>query len=84
MGQSDQRLLTATENVCRQSRLNSIIDPRTKQCTELLPTQPLTGIKLHMLVKLNIYLLYWYFQQNQWLNIIKHFIHNIHRLEWSP
>jgi len=34
-----------------------------------LPTQPLTRIKLWKSIKLNIYLLYWYFQQNQCLNI---------------
>ena len=28
------------------------------------------------------YLLYWYFQQNQCLNIKKHAINNIHRLTW--
>ena len=34
-----------------------------------------------MSIELNIYLLYWYFQQNQCLNIKKdHDIHSIHRL----
>ena len=47
----------------RQGRLNSIIGLQAKQCTGALPWQPLTGI--------NIYLLYWYFQQNQCLNIKK-------------
>jgi len=28
--------------------------------------------------------LYWYFQQNQCLNIKKHIVHNRHRLAWSP
>jgi len=28
--------------------------------------------------------LYWYFQQNQCLNIKKHAVHNIHRLAWNP
>ena len=45
-----------------------------------LPTQPLTGIKLFMLIKLNIYLLYWYCQQNQCFNNKKHTLYNIHRL----
>jgi hypothetical protein len=34
-----------------------------------IPTQPITGIKLQMSIKVNIYLLYWYFQQDQCLNI---------------
>jgi hypothetical protein len=29
-----------------QGLLNSIIDPRAKQCTGALPTQPLGGIKM--------------------------------------
>ena len=33
--------------------------------------------------KINIYLLYWYFQQNECLSIKKHVIHNIHRLAWG-
>jgi hypothetical protein len=38
-----------------------------------IPTQPLIGIKLQMYIKLNthIYILYWYFQQSQCLNIRK-------------
>ena len=36
-----------------------------------------------MSIKFNIYLSYWYFQQNQCLNINKHVIHNIHRLTWD-
>jgi hypothetical protein len=47
-------------------------------------TQQLTGIKLLMSIKLNIYLLYWYFQQSQCLNIKYHAIHNIPMLEWGP
>ena len=35
-------------------------------------------------IKLNIYLLYLDFQQNQCLNIKKHAVHNIHRLAWGP
>ena len=36
-------------------------------------------------MKLNVYLLYWYFQQNQCLNIEKkHAAHTIHRLAWGP
>ena len=34
-----------------------------------------------MSIELNIYLLYWYFQQNQCLNIKKHALHNIHIIE---
>ena len=37
-----------------------------------------------MSIKLNIYLLYWYFQQNQCLNIKKYAVHNIQRLAWGP
>jgi hypothetical protein len=37
-----------------------------------------------MSIKLNIYLLYCYFQQNQRLSIKKQAKHNIHRLEWGP
>jgi hypothetical protein len=36
-----------------------------------------------MSIKLIVYLLYWYFQQNQCLNIKKHTIHKIHRLAWG-
>jgi len=54
-------------------------DPRVRQCTEALPTQRLKGIKMLMSIELSIYLLYWYFQQNQCLNIKKkHAVHNIH------
>ena len=49
-----------------------------------ISTQPLTAIKLQMLIKLNWYLLYWYFQQNQCSNIKKYVVHNIHSLEWGP
>ena len=28
--------------------------------------------------------MYWYFQQNQCLNIKKHAVYNIHRLAWDP
>jgi hypothetical protein len=37
-----------------------------------------------MSIQLNIYLLYWYFQENQCLNIKKHAVHNIHILAWAP
>ena len=37
-----------------------------------------------MSIKLNIYLLYWYFQQNLCLRIEKHAVYNIHRLAWAP
>ena len=30
-----------------------------------------------------MYLLYWYFQQNQCLNIKRHTVHNIHILSWG-
>jgi hypothetical protein len=54
-----------------QGHLNSIIGPRPKQCIGApTPTQPLTGIKLQIWITLNIYLLYWYFQQNQCLNML--------------
>jgi hypothetical protein len=49
-----------------------------------LPTQPLTGIKCNWSIKLNIYLLYWYFQQNQCLTIKRHAVHNIHISAWGP
>ena len=34
-------------------------------------------------IKLNIYFLYWYFQQNQCLNIKNDAVYNIHRLVWG-
>jgi hypothetical protein len=37
-----------------------------------------------MSIKLNVYLLYGYFQQNQCLNIKKHAIYIIHRLVCDP
>ena len=37
-----------------------------------------------MVDNLNIYLLHWYFQHNQCLNIKKKDVHNIHRLAWGP
>jgi len=67
---------------CTQGRLNSTIGPREKQCTGAH-----TYITTHSKwsIKLNIYLLYWYPQQNQCLNIKKkHTAHNIHRLAWDP
>jgi hypothetical protein len=36
-----------------------------------------------MSIELNRNLLYWYFQENQCLNIKKHAVHNIHRLTWG-
>ena len=36
-----------------------------------------------MTIKLNIYLLYWYFQQNQCLSIKKHAVHKALRWHWS-
>jgi hypothetical protein len=69
------RILVYSQNhpsIC-QSSLKSIIGPRASSALEPLPKQPLTVIKLKMLMKLNIYiyLLYWYFQKNQRLNINK-------------
>ena len=60
--------------------MNSIIGP-PGQSSVLGPllTQTLTGKKLLMSIKLNIYLLYWYFQQNQCLNIKKYAVYIIHR-----
>ena len=37
-----------------------------------------------MSIQLNIYLLYWYFQQNQCLNIKKHAVHNIYIYQYGP
>jgi hypothetical protein len=34
-------------------------------------------------LKLNIYFLYWYFQQNQCLKIKNYAVYNIHRLAWG-
>ena len=67
-----------------QGLLNSIIGPQAKQRTGRLPAQLLTGIKLKILIKLNLYLFYWYFQQNQCLNIKKHAVYTMHRLAWGP
>jgi hypothetical protein len=49
-----------------------------------LPTQPLTGIKYKRSIKLNIYVLYWYFQENHCLCIKRHAVYNMHKLTWSP
>jgi hypothetical protein len=40
--------------------------------------------KCRWLIELNIYLLYWYFQQNQCLSIKKHTVHSIHILAMGP
>ena len=59
----------------RQGHLNSIIHkknvgPGQSSALGPLPTQPLTGIKMYKWwIEVNI--LYWYFQQNQCLNIQK-------------
>ena len=48
-------LITIISWICRwrmQGRLNSIIDPREKQCTGALPKQPLAGIKMQMVDKI--------------------------------
>ena len=50
-----------------QGRLSNIIGPGQGSALWSIPTQPLTGIKLS--INLNIYLLYWYFQQNQCINM---------------
>jgi hypothetical protein len=40
--------------------------------------------EIHILQNvINIYFLYWYFQQNQCLNIKNHSVYNIHRLVWG-
>jgi hypothetical protein len=52
-------VLTASRAPGKSSALGSI------------PTQSLTGIKLLMYIKLNIYILYWYFQQSQCLSLRK-------------
>jgi len=67
-----------------QGRLNNILGPGKNSALGPLPTQPLTATGIKLSIILNIYLLYWYFQQNQCLNIKKHAIHNIHRLAWAP
>jgi hypothetical protein len=62
-----------------QGHLNSIIGPWPGQSSAW-------GPYLHNRsneIELNIYILYWYFQQNQCLNIKKHAVHNIHRLAWA-
>jgi predicted membrane channel-forming protein YqfA (hemolysin III family) len=59
--------------------------PRAKQCTGgPYYTNNCMNKQTNLMIKLNIYLLYWYFQQNQCLNIKTHVIHNIHRLSWGP
>jgi hypothetical protein len=61
-----------------QGHLNCIIGPRQRSAL---------GPYLHyhsMSIELNIYLLYWYFYQNQCSSIKKHAVHNIHRLTWAP
>jgi len=40
------------------------------------PLKPLTGIKLNVDRIKHRYLLYWYFQQNQYLNIKTHVVHS--------
>jgi hypothetical protein len=68
-----------------QGCLNSIMGPRAKQCTGgPYYTNNCMNKQTNLMIKLNIYLLYWYFQQNQCLNIKTHVIHNIHRLSWGP
>ena len=52
-----------------QGRLSSIKGPGQNCALRPLPTQPLTGIKIYMSIQLNIYLLYWFFQENQYLII---------------
>ena len=67
-------------NIHGQDRLSSTIGPGAMQCTGA-PTYTTTHWnKTKWWIKLNIYLLYWYFQQIQCLDIKKHAVHNIHRL----
>ena len=69
-----------------QGRLSSIIGPRAKEYTGAHIYTPTHRNKTVNVDKINIqvYLLYWYFQQNQCLNINKHDVQNIHRLAWGP
>jgi hypothetical protein len=66
-----------------QGRLNSIIDHRAKQCTGAHTFTITSRNKTVNVDKHYLNLLYWYFQQNLWLNIKKHAVHNIHRLAWG-
>ena len=67
-----------------QDRLNGIIGPGQSSALGPLPTQPLTGIKIYKWsIKLYIYLLHWYSQKNQRLNIKKQAVRNIYRLAWG-
>jgi hypothetical protein len=64
---------TCLDQTWHEGRLNSIIGPRAKQCTGV-PTYTTTHRDkiVKWLIKLDIYLvLYWYFQQNQCLNLKK-------------
>ena len=58
--------------------------PRENSALVPISTQLLTGIKLEISIKLTIYSLHWYFQQNQCLNIEKHAVYNMHRLALAP
>ena len=60
-----------------QDHLNNIIGPREKQCTGAPTNNNLQKYKCNWSTKLNVYLLEWYFQQNQCLNIKKHDIQQI-------
>ena len=64
--------------------LTALQAPEQSSALGPISTQPATGIKLEMSIGLNINLLYWYFQQNQCLNIKKDAVHNIDILSWGP
>ena len=66
-----------------QGRLFSILGPGQSSALGPLSMQTLTGINCKCSIKLNIYFLYWYFQQNQYLDIKKHAVYYIHRLVYG-
>ena len=54
--------------------------PRSKQCTVYIYTNTSQKLNYKWSIRLNIYFLYWYFQQNQCLKIKNYAVYNIHRL----
>ena len=64
--------------------LTALQAPEQSSALGSISTQPLTEKKMETSIGLNINLLYWYFQQNQCLNIKKQAVHNIHILSWGP
>jgi len=68
-------MTSSSRNTYRQGRLHNIIGPRAKHCTGAHAYTITHRNKTVNADKIKRIFIYWYFQQNQCLDIKKHAVH---------